>query len=82
MASKKSTYIMVTTEGKYIGMGHFTPETARQYAIGWMRQNKAGVTYAKVEGTIPLVPNNDPDPATAEYDQVKRQWANRPEADY
>jgi hypothetical protein len=70
MASKNSTYIMVTSEGKYIGQGFFTPETARQYAVTYMRQNGVGITYAKVEGTIPFIPDlDDIDEADAMFNQ-------------
>lgn len=57
--SVKDTYVMVTTEGRYIGTGNFTPEAARRYAINYMQQNGVSITWAKVEGTVQFIPGFD-----------------------
>lgn len=56
--------------------GEIEADLARHQGQGNFSAYKAGYAVGQNEKA------NDPDPATAEYEHIKRQHANRPEAHY
>jgi hypothetical protein len=66
----------------------FTIECCKRYCPDWTEEtarevfNRENKKLAEMQEADKASRNDDPDPAYAEYQHIKEQWANRPEANY